>query len=379
MRAGRLATSVIAAGIAVLIIGIATGRGLQIAISDKISTLQGDAQIRSYHQPSAFESTPFNVTTLDSSDMPASFEAIESGWKAAILTHDGHMEGLHLSGYAPWPNWLSDHLVAGHIDSATSLPYPFFLSQEMARRLQIEVGDELSLYFQREGRDRPTMRYVNIVGIFETGFSEWDAEWGITSMDAFRKMLRWDSTEVGAVQLTGLGSLNETQISDLRQSLPLELDVYRPQQDHAQIYQWLVLFDTNTWVLIAILIAVAIFNSAVVIYVLVLSRYRHIAILKTLGLSSGRLNWAFFGQLARYVTVGMIWGNLIGMAVIGVQDATHWLQLNPETYYISYVPIAWPIARFIGVNLLVFSTVTLTAWLPARLLSKIRPAEVLRM
>lgn len=362
-----------------LIIGISTGRGLQIAISDKISTLQGDAQIRSYHQHNAFESTSFDVNAVTNVVLPEGFDVVTSAWKAAILAESHQMEGIHLSAYDPWPVWLQDNLNQGHLDSVTHLNYPILLSQEMSRRLQVELGDELSIYFQREGRDRPTMRYMTVAGIFETGFSEWDAEWGITTMAAFRKMLRWDSSQVGAIQLTGPGGLSEVQAHDLRQSLPLELDLYQPQQDHAQIYQWLVLFDTNTWVLIAILIAVAVFNAAVVIYVLVLSRYRHIAILKTLGLASRRLSWAFFGQLARYVVVGMLWGNMIGLIIIGVQDATHWLYLNPETYYISYVPIAWPIGRFIAVNILVFSTVTLTAWLPARLLSKIRPAEVLRM
>jgi ABC-type lipoprotein release transport system permease subunit len=100
-RASTLATVVIAAGMAVLMIGLSTGKGLQEAIHQRITALQGDAQIRSYHQPNAFESMAFNWTAskpslLTSNLLPCPGSKASSPSKAAckVLSALATVNGL---------------------------------------------------------------------------------------------------------------------------------------------------------------------------------------------------------------------------------------------------------------------------------------------
>ncbi|MFM1884488.1 MAG: hypothetical protein RL168_672, partial [Bacteroidota bacterium] len=55
------------------------------------------------------------------------------------------------------------------------------------------------------------------------------------------------------------------------------------------------------------------------------------------------------------------------------------LPLDPQTYYVDAVPVAWNWVGFLLANLLIFIAVLLTSLVPAKILSKILPSQVLRM
>jgi lipoprotein-releasing system permease protein len=376
-RASTLTTVVIAAGMAVLMIGLSTGKGLQEAIHQRITALQGDAQIRSYHQPNAFESTAFDWTTSKRA-IPPDIKPIAMSWKQGIVAFEGSMQGAQCIGYSQWPQWLNQGLTQGSLPESADY-MEVLISEDMARKLNLEVNDELQLYFQREGAQRPIMRYATLSGLFNTHMQEWDGQWLITHLSHMQLIQQLDSHQVGGLILHGEQVQTEQAMASIRGLLPMNLDLYQPQQDYPQLYQWLELFDTNTAVLASILIIIAAFNAAVVVFVLVVARAKHIAILRTMGMSARQINWAFVGHLGRDVAKGLLWGNLIGLGLLYAQFQFQILELDPVTYYVDHVPVAWDWWSFFMANLLVFTTVTVTAWLPSRILAKIRPADVLRM
>ena len=272
-RASTLATVVIAAGMAVLMIGLSTGKGLQEAIHQRITALQGDAQIRSYHQPNAFESMAFNWTASKQA-IPPDIKPIAMSWKQGIVAFEGSMQGAQCIGYSQWPLWLNQGLTQGRLPESADY-MEVLISEDMARKLNLEVDDELQLYFQREGAQRPVMRYATLSGLFNTHMQEWDGQWLITHLSHMQLIQQLDSHQVGGLILHGEQVQTEQGMASIRGLLPLNLDLYQPQQDYPQLYQWLELFDTNTAVLASILIIIAAFNAAVVVFVLVVARAKH--------------------------------------------------------------------------------------------------------
>ncbi|NDD47594.1 MAG: FtsX-like permease family protein, partial [Flavobacteriia bacterium] len=138
-------------------------------------------------------------------------------------------------------------------------------------------------------------------------------------------------------------------------------------------------FDTNTWLLGVILTLVAAFNAAVVIFIRIIERRKSVAILRTMGLSSGRLMTSILTLFSRSILWGLLYGNLLAFSLLWAQDRFQFLPLDPQTYYVDAVPVAWNWVGFLLANLLIFIAVLLTSLVPAKILSKILPSQVLRM
>ena len=75
---------------------------------------------------------------------------------------------------------------------------------------------------------------------------------------------------------------------------------------------------------------------------------------------------------------GLLWGNLIAFALAGVQYFFSPIQLDPATYYLSYVPIEFDIPWVLGINLLVFALSMISLLLPTRIITRIRAVDTIR-
>ena len=73
----------------------------------------------------------------------------------------------------------------------------------------------------------------------------------------------------------------------------------------------------------------------------------------------------------------MLWGNLLGLSIVALQYFTHLIPLDATTYYVSYVPMAFPWVWLLLLNI----GVLLLAWLimlaPSAIVSQISPAKVM--
>ena len=75
---------------------------------------------------------------------------------------------------------------------------------------------------------------------------------------------------------------------------------------------------------------------------------------------------------------GLLWGNVLGIALCFAQHQFGLIRLPKESYYIEQVPIDFDVLSVLGLNLgtLILCTITLT--LPALLVSKITPVKAIR-
>ena len=112
--------------------------------------------------------------------------------------------------------------------------------------------------------------------------------------------------------------------------------------------------------------------------IIILERTVMIGILKALGARNKTIRHTFMWFAAFIIGKGLLVGNLIGLGLITLQQFTGLVKLNPQTYYVSTVPVEYNIPLFIILNIatLLISLFVLIA--PSYLISHIHPAKSMR-
>jgi lipoprotein-releasing system permease protein len=132
-------------------------------------------------------------------------------------------------------------------------------------------------------------------------------------------------------------------------------------------------------ILLAITIFVCIITMISTFFIIVLEQTKNIGILKTMGLNHKKVVKLFLIIASKLILRGLCWGNIIALIISILQSVLHIIPLNPETYYVSYIPIAINPVTLLWVNLLVFSACLLTLLIPAYYISRrISPIEAIR-
>lgn len=114
------------------------------------------------------------------------------------------------------------------------------------------------------------------------------------------------------------------------------------------------------------------------LFIIILQRVRTIGLLKALGATDGQIRRVFILMACRIVGAGLIFGDIAGVGFILVQRAFHLIPLNPEAYYLNYVPVAdnWGVILLINLATALLSVALLL--IPSHLIARISPAETMR-
>jgi lipoprotein-releasing system permease protein len=149
------------------------------------------------------------------------------------------------------------------------------------------------------------------------------------------------------------------------------------QQLNPQIFGWLDLLDMNVIIVIILMLCVSGFSIVTGLIILVLDSVQLIGTLKALGADNLFIRKIFIYQALMLIGKGMFWGNIIGVGVCALQYFTQFVTLDAASYYVSYVPMAFPWVWWILLNVgtLLLSWVILIA--PSAIIAQISPAKVM--
>jgi len=112
--------------------------------------------------------------------------------------------------------------------------------------------------------------------------------------------------------------------------------------------------------------------------VLILERTQMIGILKALGSSNWSIRKMFLYNAAYLVTVGLFWGNLIGIGLLLIQKYFGVIQLNPESYYVSEAPVYIGIDYILLLNIGTMVLCLIMLLIPSYIVSKISPVKAIK-
>lgn len=382
----KIGIAAIAIGIIVMLIAIATGFGLQQKIRDKVVAFNGHIEI-----------TNFDTNASDESQVPISlnqefypkFENIEGikhiqgvATKFAVIRTESDFEGVVVKGVGADYNWdyFKDFLVEGRLpDFTKQRNEEILISKYLANRLGFKVGDKFQTLFGEQLDKLPRIINFEIVGIFNSGFQELDEKFCIADLRHIQRLNKWNSDEIGnfEVFIDDFSKLDETY-QKVYQEIPSLLNATPITQKFYTIFEWIKIFDNNTYGIIVIMIIVAGINMITALLVLILERTRMIGVLKALGSSNWSIRKVFLYNASYLIGLGLLWGNVIGLSLLFAQKYFKLFPLNPDIYYVSEAPVYLSWDYVLLLNIGTFIACLLMLLIPSYIISKISPVKAIR-
>jgi lipoprotein-releasing system permease protein len=379
----KIGIAAIAIGIIVMLIAIATGIGLQQKIRDKVVAFNGHIEITNYDTNASDESqVPISINQ----EFYPNFKNVEGikhvqgvATKFAIIRTEKDFEGIIVKGVGADYNWdyFKEFLVEGRVpDYSQKRNEEILISNYLANRLRFKLGDKFQTLF---GKERPRIRNFEIVGIYNSGFQDLDEKYCVADIRHIQLLNKWESDEVGnfEVFLEDFSELEE-KTKQVYQDIPSLLNATPITQKYYTIFEWIKIFDNNTYGIIAIMILVAGINMITALLVLILERTSMIGILKALGSSNWTIRKIFLYNASYLIGLGLFWGNVIGLGLLFLQKHFKLFPLNPDTYYVSNVPVYIHWDYIFLLNIGTFIACLLMLLIPSVIISKISPVKAIR-
>ncbi len=383
----KIAISAIAIGMIMMIVSVATGIGLQHKIRDKVSAFNGHIIISNYdNNQSEVNLVPISKNQdfypkFNSVPGVSHIQAIAS--KAGIIRTETAFEGIILKGVGTDYQWdnIKEYIVSGQLpDFSKNLNQEVLISQLLANRLNLKVGDAFNTFFIKEDQNKlPNIRRFKIAGIFNSGFQDFDATYIIGDIRHIQRINKWKPDQVGAFEVFANDFTNITSIGEqVYEQTASTLDTKTIIEKYSYIFEWLKLFDLNIIIILAVMILVATINMVVALLVLILERTQMIGILKALGSNNWSVRKIFLYNAFYLIVRGLFLGNLIGISLLLIQQYFGIIQLNPENYYVNQAPVDINLGYIVLLNLLTITVCFLVLLIPSYIITKISPVKAIR-
>ena len=379
----RVALAGMIVGVVVMILTICIVVGFKQTITQKVAGFGAHIQVVSFDNNNTYDLQPIEVSDSLLTQL-GSYEHVVAVapfiTKPGMLKTDSAFKGIVLKGTDYW-DFFARNIVEGALPAK---PQEVLISRVAANRLQLHVGEAITGYFVDESDVRA--RRFSISGIYDTGFLQFDDLFVLTPLETARRLQSWNLNTYSGVEilLDDIKNLNETS-DEIYFAVVNKLDengykayfVETLQDQNPAIFSWLDLLDMNVVVIIVLMLLVAGFNIVSGLIILILDGIQLIGTLKALGADNRFVRRIFLIQAALLIGKGVLWGNIIGLALAALQYFGHIVPLEAATYYVDAVPIAFAWTWIIVLNALTIGLSLLILLLPSMIITKINPARVM--
>ncbi len=386
----RIAVIGIALSVAVMILSVAIMVGFKKEVCEKVIGFGSHVQITNFDGNSSYETVPIAVgdSLLRALRVFPHVKHVERfATKMGVLKTDTDFQGIVLKGVDEDYDWnfFLSNLKEGRtltIDSVKSST-DIIISRYLADLLCLKTGDDVRAYFIGED---VRARKFNIVGIYETGFMDYDKLFVICDIKQIRRLSGWEADEVSGIELlvddySNLDRTAEDLYFNLIEKQDRSGNTYYARsikEMNPMIFNWLDVLDVNVVVILVLIFAVAGFTMISGLLIIILERTNMIGILKALGESNVSIRKIFLYISFFLIGKGMLWGNVIGLAICIMQSHFHVLKLDASTYYLDAVPIELSATALVLLNVGALCVSMLTMLGPSYLITKIDPAKSIR-
>ena len=384
----RIAIIGITLGLAIMLISIAVIVGFKREVRNQIIGFGSHIQVMSYNNYNSIQSEPITLTPqLDSllKTTPNVNNLQHIATQPGIIHTEEAFQGILLKGVDSTYNWdfFSQNLIEG-TTLCDSTKNGTIISSAIAHTMNLNIGDSYTVYFASNNGLRA--RKFTVVGIYQTTFADYDKLYILTDISHIQRLNQWADNQFSTLEIlvNDYSRLNQTS-ADLFNKIIIyshNTDIlYRVETIETltpQIFDWLAMLDMNAIVIIILMLAVSGFCVISGLLILILERSATIGLLKSLGANNWTIRKIFLIQSAYLISRGMLWGNIIGLAIITIQHFTHAIPLDPTSYYVDHVPVQLPLSAWLLINIGLAIASILMLVGPSYFVTRISPAEAMR-
>lgn len=373
---GKMAMICIAISFLVMIISVSISSGFRNEIRRGVASFCGDIQLSPLDmnyisEESSISSNPSFLPSILNVDGVTGAEPVI--YRAGIVKSGENIHGVLFKG------------VEGR-DSLGGLGVS--IPSRLADMLSLKVGDPLLTYFVSE---RVKARRFTVKDIYPSLLDVDDNLLVYAGLQDMQRLNGWDSTRVSSLEVSLAESYRPAllmtaakdevgSIALLEQGDDDDTMVATSVMDrYPQLFDWLNLIDSNVLLILVLMTVVAGFNMISGLLILLFRSISTIGLLKSMGMTDKAISSVFLRVSSNLVLKGMLIGNVLALLFCLVQGTTHFIKLNPVNYFISYVPVFVNVPFILAADLISYLVIMLLLQLPCRFISKVDPAQTVRV
>lgn len=387
----------VAVSIAVIVVAIAISNGFKKEIASRavgfsgeiVMTVPGSDYLNDEYPLDANLSYREDILSLDE------VKALHNvAYKPGMLKSDDEVHGVLFKGVDSLYSFdfYSNHLTEGRMPdfSGAKLSNEVLISQRLAQKMGYNLGDKLTVYFI-SGQVR--VRRFDIVGLYNIQLDDLDEKLILADIRQIRRLNGWKGEESSCIEvfLEQTGPMRsyydrvliDNQIAQIIMNRDRDLDapvaVTLIDNIFPSLFDWLGLLDLNVLVVLVLMIAVAGFNMISGLLIILFEKISMIGLLKSLGMRTWGICKVFMYKGSQIVLKGMLYGNIFAVAVLLVQKYTQLITLNPENYFVNFVPIDLSILQWSLINIVAFAINMLIMAVPTLFISKVSPDKSIKV
>ncbi|WPC13937.1 FtsX-like permease family protein [Riemerella anatipestifer] len=379
---GRLS---VALGVIVSLITVATGLGAKKAIKNKMGDFSGHISVKSTRSNSSYNSSVLDLKEININQIKTlqEVEGMQSyASVSGILRTEENFSGILLKGVGKDfdAKRFEKFLVEGSVPNFTENGYnnEVILPEKIANDLRLKLNDEIVAIFSKEDQ-KPIYRKFKVKGIYKTDIKMIDDLFIIGDINHVRRIQNMDKTAIGGIDifLKDMGEIDEV-FPKIEERIGYKNYAEKITDKYPEIVNWINIFDTNIALIITIMLVVVVINIVMVLLILIIERTNSIGVLKTLGANNAQIRAIFINYTLLIMVPGLLVGNFIGLGLLLLQKWTGIVQLNPDNYYISTVPIDLNPIYIVAISLGILLVSAVSLIFPSYLISKISPVKAIK-
>jgi lipoprotein-releasing system permease protein len=403
-RGGRRLSSIsnviawvsVALSVAVMIVAVFILNGFKREIRTKLSGFSGDIQLTLGGTGTKNDMVPVNAKVSYLPDIRALKEVKDVDpvcYKTGILKGREDIQGVYFKGVDSLYDlsFFRNSLIAGDLpDFHGKISSDILISKRIADILGYSIGDDVLAYYVGE---RVLIRKFKICGIYDAQIEDIDKTLAIIDIRHAQHLNGWnasDSSHAGIGDISNFElRLREGADADAVSKKITDIIGQKSTDDdpdilpvpvtrlYRNLFDWLNLLNFNVLIVLILMIAVAGFNMISSLLIILFENISTIGVLKSMGMSNRGISGVFMYRALFIVLKGILWGDAVALGLSLVQKLTRVIRLDPENYFVSFVPVDINIGTLIVVDVASVALIMLFLLLGSIFIAKVDPARTM--
>ena len=314
----RFAFAGIALGVMALVVVMSVMNGFEGQLKERI--LGAVPQVTLTDADSKTELADWQKTQKQLPQMDLVKGSIPYVQTQGILQFSEKMSVANIQGIYPdtgaVPPSLTDKMVSGNWKNLEAGSYHIVIGERLAQKQGIAVGDTIRIIAAQGGVYTPfglvpSQRRFVVSGLFAMG-SEVDESVVFAHGSDLARLIRLPKGHVTGLQLFLDDAFQAPQVAQsLRNQTELSVSDWR--ENYGQLFEAVGMEKRMMWLMLALIIAVAAFNTLSALVMVINDKRHDIAILQTLGLSNSHIRAVFLLQGLYNGVLGSLLGVILGL------------------------------------------------------------------
>jgi len=377
----NLSKLVLSICIAVMLLCVAISKGLQSTISKTLINTNSEISINHINKNNLNKLIDTKEVDFGKIKEIEGIKNIENIILTPVLIkNEKNLEGLIIKGVEDnYKDGIINHFMKSKNELESLESNELIISANQSQSLNLKSGDSCFLYFISANKNILKRKFT-VKSIFESKNTFFDKNYAFTKINTLRDINNYEENLISTIEISLNEDIEIKKTSEkINELLKYDLVATSINERFPGLFSWINLFDKNIFFLITVLLFICLFNITNTMLIIVFHQTQTVGILKSFGMKNFSIIKIFMIQKMEIFLHSFFFGNLISIFFFIVQSKTNFIKLNPNSYFIDYVPVEFNLPMLIAVNLLTLLIIQISIFVPYLMVRKITPSNILKI